>query len=200
MYFVNFSVADLSGRTFKRRIKMKKVLIATLSTGLIFGIAGCATNNEQLETTETTMRSTALEAVQPEITESEIAEIPSDVAIASESQEESGSVPGTWHTVSIVPNDDGTGAPEHYVQFTDTSINYGHMEDEEFVVDYSDTIALLNKTVTGGFTIQAKSSTGEEYTYRTAENDTTVLEYYSTWDEAEYADKYSATASLMRQE
>ena len=182
---------------------MKKVLIATLSTGLIFGIAGCATNNEQLETTETTMRPTALEVVQPDITESEIAEIPSDVVVASESQVpggETASVPGTWHTVSIKPNDDGTGAPEHYVQFTDTNINYGHMEDEEFVVDYSDTIALLNKTVTGGFTIQAKSSTGEEYTYRTAENDTTVLEYYSTWDEAEYADKYSASASLMRQE
>ncbi len=180
---------------------MKKVLIATLSTGLILGIAGCANNsNEQLATTETTMRSTALEAVQPEITESEIAEIPSDVVVASESQDVSGSVPGTWHTVSIKPNDDGTGAPEHYVQFTDTNINYGHMEDEEFVVDYSDTIALLNKTVKGGFTIQAMSSTGEEYTYRTAENDTTVLEYYSTWDEAEYADKYSATASLMRQE
>ena len=67
-------------------------------------------------------------------------------------------------------------------------------------MDYSDAITLLNKTVNGGFTIQAKSSTGTEYTYRTAENDTTVLEYYSTWNEAEYADNYSANSSLMRQE
>ena len=183
---------------------MKKVLIAALSTGLIFGFTGCASNSdEQLATTETTASPTSLEVAQPEIATSDIAEIPSDVIVASDSQApegENASVPGTWHTVSIKPNDDGTGAPEHYVQFTETNINYGHMEEEEFVVDYSDAITLLNKTVNGGFIIQAKSSTGTEYTYRTAENDTTVLEYYSTWNEAEYADNYSANSSLMRQE
>ena len=46
-------------------------------------------------------------------------------------------ITGTWQTASMMLSGDGDIAPEHYVQFTDSKINYGHMKDGEFVPDSS---------------------------------------------------------------
>lgn len=107
-------------------------------------------------------------------------------------------IPGTWQTASMVLGADGDISPEHYVQFTDSSINYGHMKDGEFVLDYSDRIALLDETTAGGFIVQAESSNGIKYTYKTCESENEILEYYESWNEAEFPQMYRGGASLRK--
>ena len=108
------------------------------------------------------------------------------------------SIPGTWQTASMTVAEDGTSTSEYYVQFTDSEIIYGHMKDEKFVPDHSDQISLLEKTETGGYKIQAVSSNGVQYTYQTSESNADVLNYFETWQEEEYPDKYSGGASLIK--
>ena len=105
---------------------------------------------------------------------------------------------GTWQTVSMGYEADETIQPEYYVQFTDSDINYGHMKDGAFVLDHSDKIRLLEDTTAGGYRIQAESSNGTPYTYQTSEEDADLLEYYETWDEADFPEMYRAGASLSR--
>ena len=88
--------------------------------------------------------------------------------------------------------------PEYYVQFTDSEINYGHMKDGEFVLDHSDKISHLNEVSEGVYKVQAESGKGVKYTYKTSESDKDTLEYYETWDEADFSNTYSAGASLSR--
>ena len=107
-------------------------------------------------------------------------------------------ITGTWQTVSMVLGADGDISPEHYVQFTASSINYGHMKDGEFVLDYSDRIALLDETASDGFIVQAESSNGIKYTYKTCESDNEIMEYYETWNEADFPQMYRGGASLRK--
>ena len=105
---------------------------------------------------------------------------------------------GTWQTASMAYEADGTMLPEYHVQFTDTEILYGHMKDGEFVLDHADRITSLERSVAGGFKVQAVSSTDVQYTYQSCEDDADILEYYETWDEAAFPDTYSGGASLSR--
>ena len=107
-------------------------------------------------------------------------------------------ITGTWQTASMMLSGDGDIAPEHYVQFTDSKINYRHMKDGEFVPDYSDQITRLDETAAGGFIVQAESSNGIQYTYQTCESDSNVLEYYETWQEDEFPEMYRGGASLSK--
>ena len=107
-------------------------------------------------------------------------------------------VTGTWQTASMGYEDDETIQPEYYVQFTDSDINYGHMKNGAFVLDHSDKIIFLENTAAGGYRIQAESSNGTQYTYQTSEEDADLLEYYETWNEAEFPEMYRAGASLSR--
>ena len=107
-------------------------------------------------------------------------------------------ITGTWQTASMVTSDDETISPEYYVQFTDSSINYGHMKDGEFVLAYSDQITILDETAAGGFIVQAESSNGIQYTYQTCESDNDVLEYYETWNEEDFPQMYKGGASLSK--
>lgn len=103
---------------------------------------------------------------------------------------------GRWQTASMSYEADGSMQPEFYVEFTDLEIKYGHLKDEEFVVDHVDNIESLllgEKCI-----IQAKSSNGVKYTYQTSESDPNVLEYYETWNEEEFSDAYRGGASLSR--
>ena len=106
----------------------------------------------------------------------------------------------TWQTASIGYEVDGEMQPEYYVQFSDSEIVYGHMENNEFVPEYSDSISSYEETAEGGYKIQAESESGVQYTYQSAEGDVDILEYYSTWNEDEYADNYSGSSSLSRVE
>ena len=106
------------------------------------------------------------------------------------------SIPGLWQTASIGYDDGESMQPEYYVQFTDSEIQYGHMKDGEFSLDHADKISTIEKAASGGFRVQAENSNGFKYTYLTCETDSTILEYYGTWDENEFADTYSGSSSL----
>ena len=109
------------------------------------------------------------------------------------------SVKGTWETGSIgYEADDGTVQPLYYVQFTDSEINYGHLKEGEFVSEYSDKISLIEEPEEGRYKVQAETSNGGKYTYQTCETDKDTLEYFDTWDEKEFPEKYSGGASLSR--
>ena len=109
------------------------------------------------------------------------------------------SIKGTWETGSIgYEADDGTVQPLYYVQFTDSEINYGHLKEGEFVSEYRDKISLIEETEEGKYRVQAEASNGGKYTYQTCETDKDTLEYYDTWDEKEFLEKYSGGASLTR--
>ena len=107
-------------------------------------------------------------------------------------------ITGMWQTSSMVPRDDGTVSPEYYVQFTDSTINYGHMKDGEFVLAYSDPIIRLDETAAGGFIVQAESSNAIQYTYQTCESDKDILEYYETWHEEDFPQTYRGGATLSK--
>ena len=108
------------------------------------------------------------------------------------------SISGTWQMASITPMEDGSMEPEYYVQFTDSEINYGHMKDGEFELDHSDKISNIKEVLEGVYKVQAESEKGVKYTYQTSESDKDTLEYYETWDEADFSNTYSAGASLSR--
>ena len=72
------------------------------------------------------------------------------------------------------------------------------MKDGTFVLDHSDPITLFEETSEGKYKVQASASNGVQYTYRTSASDNSVLEYYETWDEADFPEKYSGGSSLSR--
>ncbi len=104
----------------------------------------------------------------------------------------------TWYTASVVTDANGNSRPEWEVRFAEDAIEYGYDNGETFVLDHSDKICSLERISEHGFIVQAETASGVQYTYRTAESDETILEYYGTWDEKEYADNYSGSASLFR--
>ena len=107
-------------------------------------------------------------------------------------------IPGTWQTASIVMVDEENMAPEYYVQFTGSDIVYGHLKDGNFVPEYTDKIFVCEQLASGGYLIKSINSSGVKYTYLTSESDDTILEYYETWDEFDYAEKYFGGASLSK--
>ncbi|SFU85977.1 hypothetical protein [Butyrivibrio sp. INlla21] len=107
------------------------------------------------------------------------------------------SIDGTWSTASIGYMDGDDMQPEWYVQFKDSSIDYGHKKNGEFVVDHSDKIDSAEKTA-NGYKIQATSSTGVQYTLQTAETDSSMIEYYETWDDSQFPDAYRGGSSLSK--
>ena len=108
------------------------------------------------------------------------------------------SIPGTWQTASVVSEEDGTAHPEYYVRFTDSEVLYGHMKDGAFVIDHTDSVSRFEKTAAGGFEVQAEAANGVQYTFRTSESDDTIMEYYETWNEADFPAMYRGGASLSR--
>ena len=105
---------------------------------------------------------------------------------------------GIWQTASIVPGDDGEMRPEYHVRFTDTEVVYGHLKDGDFVFDHADRIVRLEQSAAGGSTVRAEASNGVRYTYKTSENDRTVLEYFETWQDEAFPESYRGGASLSR--
>lgn len=125
-------------------------------------------------------------------------EASSDAVDKKKSADTTSSITGTWQTASIVPGDDDSAQPEYYVQFTDSEIQYGHMEDGEFSLDHSDKISKMEETDNGGYKVQAETSDGVQYTFQTSEDDSEIMEYYETWNEDEFSEKYSGSGSLTK--
>lgn len=188
---------------------MKRVLIATLSTVMALGMAGCATQEVITEATKAPESSVVLteEQVDKQLgagrdevgdnlgaTDIIASENPTDNKDAAASD----AIPGTWQTASMSGNADGTLAPSRYIQFTSADIKYGQMKDGAFVEEYSDKITKLEKTDAGGFIVQAEAANGVKYTFKTSDTDANTMEYYETWTESEYAEKYSASGSITK--
>lgn len=189
---------------------MKRVLIATLSTVMALGMAGCATSQEVI--TEATKAPESSVVLTEEQVDKQLGAGRDEVGdnlgatdiIASENPTDnkdaaaSDAIPGTWQTASMSGNADGTLAPSRYIQFTSADIKYGQMKDGAFVEEYSDKITKLEKTAAGGFIVQAEAANGVKYTFKTSDTDVNTMEYYETWTESEYAEKYSASGSITK--
>ena len=171
---------------------MKNRLIKIFISGLVMMtvIAGCGKTNDAASPA-------VADATSPAGADAKTAVV-AETVTATEAATPLPVIDGTWQTASIVSEEDGSAYPEYHVQFTDTAIQYGHMKDGEFVPDHSDQIVIYEEISEGRFKVKAESSKGVQYTYQTSESDKDVLEYYETWDEAEFADKYSGGASLSR--
>ena len=188
---------------------MKRVLIATLSTVMALGMAGCATQEVITEATKAPESSVVLteEQVDKQLGagRDEVGDnLGATDIIASENPTDnkdtaaSDAIPCTWQTASMSSNADGTLAPSRYIQFTSADIKYGQMKDGAFVEEYSDKITKLEKTAAGGFIVQAEAANGVKYTFKTSDTDVNTMEYYETWTESEYAEKYSASGSITK--
>ncbi len=156
---------------------MKKVIAAAFMMIMVTVIAGCGAKKADTEVIGG-------------------ADEPTSVYLSSEAKEPV--ISGTWQTASIGYEADGEMQPEYYVRFTDKDIIYGHMDKNDFVPDHFDSISLFEELQEGGYKIQAESDNGVKYTYKSAEGDIDALEYYGTWNEDEFSDKYSGSASLSR--
>lgn len=188
---------------------MKKAIAAALTAVMALGIAGCSNNNtESSKASETTTVTESQTETSEETTTAETSETETETEATTGSESETETeketeasdavtIPGTWQTVSIGAADDA-GAPVHYVQFAAKEINYGKMKGGKFELEYSDKISRIEEISKGRFLVQAESSRGTQYTYRTAETDSDVMEYYASWNEDEFADTYSAGESLMK--
>ncbi len=105
----------------------------------------------------------------------------------------------TWETVSNGLEYHGEIQPEYYVHFTDDEIIYGHMKDGVFVLDHADEINYFYTSEKADkYIIQATSSNGTQYTFKTSADDKDILEYFGTWNEDEYENNYSGSSSLVR--
>lgn len=124
----------------------------------------------------------------------------SETAISStqEPSTEPSSIEGIWGSNSISGENDNFPAT-YYVQFTDSTIDYGHMTNSgEFEVDFSNKISAIIEVSPGVFCVQAKTDDGRPYTYQTNEDDHSIMDYYSTWDKNEYDSNYSASDSISK--
>ena len=189
---------------------MKKILIATLSTAMVLGMAGCATQQE-VYTAATSAPDASVVLTDDQVDKSlgggqdELGDnLGGSDAVVTEATSDkadplaSDTIPGTWQTASMTSNAEGMAEPSRYLQFTATDIKYGQMKDGAFVEEYADKISKLEKTAAGGFIVQAESSNGVKYTFKTSETDVNTMEYYETWTESEYAEKYSASGSITK--
>ena len=175
---------------------MKRKTVALLALTMVLGTVGCgATKDEGSE-----VITQAISTVEPSASDSVDVSVDTNSSEAESETVKSDTVAidGIWQCVTI-SDEEKEYASLYYVKFTSSEINYGHMTDDgEFVLDYSDKITLFECVAPGFYTIQAENSNGNQYTYQTAEDDNTIMNYYGSWNEDEFADTYSASSSLMK--
>ena len=174
---------------------MNRVTVMTASIITALMLAGCANVNVTVKTDNATSE-------QDNVTVIGGSDGPTSIYLApSTDKKKDGAdefLAGLWSTASQGYEYYGKAQAEYFVRFEGTDIIYGHMKDEEFVPDHTDAISLIEPAPGGGYMIKAKSENGAEYTYRSAEGNGVVLEYYSTWDVADFSYQYRGGASLSR--
>ena len=191
-----------------KRVNLEKgVLSAILMGALIFvNVVGCAkTDSMGQEEVEEQVEVEEQQAEQPDITEVN-EQVDAAMADSSEQivkEEEAGRtadfssyMEGIWQRNSMGYEYNGELQPEYYVRFTAETVDYGHMKDGEFVLEFSDSIHSVEPNEAGGIKIRVENAKGDKYTYQTVEGDMTGLEYFSTWDENSFPDTYSGSSSL----
>ena len=182
---------------------MKRILILSLSAVLVLGIAGCQANQEATLATQAADIQIATESQTEPSADADKAKTsakPTETSSAETTDVSANgdiAVPGTWQSASVAEKD-GKSEPEFYVKFTRTEIQYGHMTDGEFVNDRSDRISRIDRNIEDYYLIQAESAKTGKYTFKTSKDDTGIMEYYTTWDENEFADKYVGGSSISK--
>ncbi len=194
-------------------MRFNQLRLRSLSSGviafvsLIAILSACGSKPKSIEDTTPSVEASAQQedAAEPEPSEpsSDVEQEQKNKETASESaKDEKKEIPealkGTWETASNGYEYYDTPQAAYYVRFDDGIISYGHMRDDEFLLEYYDIIQSIEKTEWGGCRIQAESSDGTQYTYQTSKEDPNVLDYFFTWDEDEFMDKYSGSSSLFR--
>ena len=190
--------------------QMKRILILSLSAVFVLGIAGCQANQEATVTTQAADIQIATESQTDASSETTKDDSKTDTSVKTAETSFKGTaettvntatvtVEGTWQSASMVEKEENKSEPEFYVRFTRNEIQYGHMSAEgEFVNDRSDKITRLDVTIEGKFLIQAESQKAGKYTFKTSEKDLGIMEYYTTWDEAAFADNYVGGSSISK--
>ena len=190
--------------------QMKRILILSLSAVLVLGIAGCQANQEATLTTQASDIQIATESQTDASSETTKDDSKANTSVKTAETSSKGTaettvntatvtVEGTWQSASMVEKEENKSEPEFYVRFTRNEIQYGHMSAEgEFVNDRSDKITRLDVTIEGKFLIQAESQKAGKYTFKTSEKDLGIMEYYTTWDEAAFADNYVGGSSISK--
>ncbi|MBQ6017129.1 MAG: hypothetical protein IJL19_04530 [Clostridiales bacterium] len=185
---------------------MKRTLVRFMSTALAASMAltfaSCSRNDAAPEGTSKTVLDSEKVTVDTQVSESS-EDAPDDGKEDEGSSEEvtvkeSSKITGIWQTASMVTYGDEMH-PEYYVQFSDTAVNYGQLKEENvFVFDHADEITLFEEISDGIYRVQAEDSSGKMYTFQTSDSDNTVMEYYETWNENEFADCYRGGSSLFK--
>ena len=176
---------------------MRKITAITASLITALALAGCANIN-------VTVKTDTAASDQGNATVIGGADGPTSIYMAPDTDKEEDKdkadefLAGTWSTASQGYEYYGKAQAEYYVRFDGSDIVYGHMKDEDFVPDHTDKASLIEPTGDGGCMVKAESEEGGKYTYRSAEGNRDVLEYYSTWDEEDFPHEYSGSASLSR--
>ena len=159
----------------------KRIMIFMLTMAIGASIIGCGASSDN------TASETAISSTQEPSSET-----------SSEPSSETSSIEGIWGSNSISGENDNFPAT-YYVQFTDSTIDYGHMTNSgKFEVDFSNKISAIIEVSPGVFCVQAKTDDGRPYTYQTNEDDHSIMDYYSTWDKNEYDSNYSASDSISK--
>ena len=184
---------------------MKKFIAAALISVMALGLAGCSTTSTDTSkaSEESSTSASVSETVEETTTTAseETSETTTETSETSEETSESSAsvtVPGTWQSVTSGVSEDGSAGPAFYVRFTDKEINYGYMKDGKFEIDYSDEISRIEEISADRYLVRAETSDGKQYTFRTSEEDSDVMEFYGSWDEKAFADTYSGASSLMK--
>lgn len=172
---------------------MRKGTYAVILAVMILAASGCGIQEEGVEIIGGADGPTSIFlAGETDGSEAE----PAETEAETDGSEAVPAIKGTWVTASMGYEYYGTTQPEYYVQFTGSEIHYLHQKDDELILDHSDPIVRIEEIGDGRYKIQAQSENGGQYTYQTAESDDHMLNYYWTWEEKEFPEKYSAGASL----
>ena len=173
--------------------KRSLVLMMTIAMGV--SIIGCGASSNSESEVKNQVETSATEGTTQNDSTVTVNE---DEDTNTLSTQETTFVGGIWGTNSISGENENYPA-SYYVQFTDSEVNFGHMSSEgKFEVEYSDKISSITELSPGIYCVQAETDDGHQFTYQTNEDDKTIMDYYSTWDESEFGDNYSGSYSISK--
>ena len=100
---------------------------------------------------------------------------------------------GRWYSNSMDEN-----GPVFYAKFTKKYAKYYYYDPSSGKYELKEKARIKSaKKYGSGYWIKVKSGKNK-YSYRTADGDVNILEYYGTWNRDNMSDTYSGSSSLSR--
>ncbi|SDB45229.1 hypothetical protein SAMN02910298_02264 [Pseudobutyrivibrio sp. YE44] len=172
----------------------KRMLVLMMTMAMSASIIGCGANSVSESEVSNLNENTTTE----NSTDADSTATDNKAEDNSASSQESSSIEGIWGSNSISGENENFPAT-YYVQFTDSTVDYGHMTDDgNFEIENSYKISSITEISSGIYRVQAETEDGHHFTYQTNEDDNTIMDYFSTWEESEFDDNYSASESLSK--